>query len=432
MTNKSATPLPRRDFLTRSAAALAATSVLGFPAIVRADNDKILKLGIVGCGGRGTGAIGNALSADKNVILTAMGDVVRDRIYTSHENISKTKPDQVKVEEGKKFVGLDAIDEVLKTDVDVVILTTPPGFRPQHLKKAVAAGKHVFCEKPVAVDAPGVRDVIATAAEAKKKGLGIQSGFCWRSNYGERAIFEQILQKDAIGKVRSYYGTYLANSPWVKERKPEWTDLEWQLRNWLYFTWLSGDHLVEQAIHTVDKMSWAFGDIDPISATAMGGRQQRIEEQYGMIYDHFSVAYEYPEGARGFVYCRQQAGCDNENADEIIGADGTARINGFRKLRTISGKNTWKYEGPANDMYQTEHEEMFAAIRKGQPLNYGEKLAHSTLMGIMGRMSAYTGKTITWEQALKSEETLAPKEALEWNMKLPVPPVPMPGRTKFL
>jgi myo-inositol 2-dehydrogenase / D-chiro-inositol 1-dehydrogenase len=172
--------------------------------------------------------------------------------------------------------------------------------------------------------------------------------------------------------------------------------------------------------------------VDPVSATAMGGRQQRVEDMYGHIYDHFAVSYEYPEGARGFVYCRQQAGCDNENADEIIGAEGTARINGFRKLRTISGKNTWKYEGKANDMYQTEHEEMFAAIRKGQPLNFGEKLAHSTLMGIMGRMSAYTGKTITWEQALKSEETLAPKEALEWNMKLPTPPVPMPGRTKFL
>ena len=170
MNNTSDTPLNRRTFLTRSAAALAATSVVGFPAIVRASNEKILKLGIVGCGGRGTGALDNALSADKNVVLTAMGDVVRERIYTSHENISKTKPDQVKVEEGNKFVGLDAIDQVLATDIDVVILTTPPGFRPEHLKKAVAAGKHTFCEKPVAVDAPGVRDVIATAAEAKKKG----------------------------------------------------------------------------------------------------------------------------------------------------------------------------------------------------------------------------------------------------------------------
>jgi predicted dehydrogenase len=430
MNNTSDTPLNRRNFLTRSAAAVAATSVMGFPAIVRADNDKTLKLGIVGCGGRGTGALGNALSADKNVVLTAMGDVVRERLYTSFENISKLKPEQVKVEEGQKFIGLEAIDQVLATDVDVVILTTPPGFRPQHLKKAIAAGKHVFCEKPVATDAPGVRDVIATAAEAKRKNLGIQSGFCWRSNYAERAIFQKI-HEGAIGDVRSVYGTYLGNSPWVKPRQEGWTDLEWQLRNWMYFTWLSGDHLVEQAIHTVDKMSWAFGDVDPISATALGGRQQRVEEQYGHIYDHFAVSYDYPDGKRGFVFCRQQAGCDNETTDEIIGAEGVARINGFRKMRTLSGKTTWKYDGPQNEMYQTEHEEMFAAIRKGTPLNYGDKLAHSTLMGIMGRMSAYTGKTITWEQALASEEVLAPKEPLTWDMKLPVPPVAMPGRTAF-
>jgi len=431
MNNISDTHLNRRTFLTRSAAAVAATSVIGFPAIVRADNEKTLKLGIVGCGGRGTGALGNALSADKNVVLTAMGDVVRERLYTSFDNISKLKPDQVKVEEAQKYIGLEAIDQVLATDVDVVILTTPPGFRPQHLKKAVAAGKHVFCEKPVATDAPGVRDVIATAAEAKKKNLGIQSGFCWRSNYAERAIFQKI-HEGAIGDVRSVYGTYLGNTPWVKERQPGWTDLEWQLRNWMYFTWLSGDHLVEQAIHTVDKMSWAFGDVDPVSATALGGRQQRVEEQYGHIYDHFAVSYDFPDGKRGFVFCRQQAGCDNETADEIIGAEGVAHINGSRKMRTLSGKSTWKYDGPQNEMYQTEHEEMFAAIRQGTPLNYGDKLAHSTLMGIMGRMSAYTGKTITWEQAMASEEVLAPKEPLTWDMKLEVPPVAMPGRTKFI
>jgi predicted dehydrogenase len=430
MNNTTANSLNRRAFLARWAAALAATSVAGFPSIVRAADEKILKLGIVGCGGRGTGALNNALSADKNVVLTAMGDAFRDRIYTSYDNINKTKPDQVKVEEGNKFVGLDAIGQVLATDVDVVILTTPPGFRPLHLKKAVAAGKHVFCEKPVAVDAPGVRDVIATAAEAKRKGLGIQSGFCWRSNYAERETFKQI-HSGAIGEVRSYYGTYLGSSPWVKERKPEWSDLEWQLRNWLYFTWLSGDHLVEQAIHTVDKMSWAFKDVNPVSVTALGGRQQRIEEEYGHIYDHFAVSYQYPEGRRGFVYCRQQQGCDNENADEIIGADGTAAINGFRKLHAITGKNAWKYDGPTNDMYQTEHEEMFAALRKGEPLNFGEALAHSTLLGIMGRMSAYTGKTITWDDALNSKEVLAPTAPLTLDMKLPVPPVAMPGRTKF-
>ncbi len=422
--------LSRRAFLARSAATLAASSIAGFPAVVRADGEKILKVGIVGCGGRGTGALVNALAADKNAVLTAMGDVVRDRVDTSFENISRVKPEQVSVGEGQKFAGLDAIDRVLATDIDVVLLTTPPGFRPEHLKKAVAAGKHTFCEKPVAVDAPGVRDVLATAAEAKKKGLGIQSGFCWRSSYAERALFEKV-HGGGIGEVRSYYGTYLTNTPWVKERQPGWTDLEWQLRNWMYFTWLSGDHLVEQAIHTVDKMCWAFQDVPPLSATATGGRQQRVEEQFGHIYDHFAVSYEFPKDARGFIFCRQQAGCDNETADEVIGAEGTARINGFRRLLTITGQNPWKYSGPKNDMYLTEHEELFAAIRQGTPPNYGEALAHSTLAGIMGRMSAYSGKKITWEEALNSQEVLAPPEPLAWDMKLPVPPVAMPGRTKF-
>lgn len=430
MNNTIANPIHRRTFIARSAAALAASSVAGFPSITRAADERPLKLGIVGCGGRGTGAIGNALAADKNVILTAMGNIARDRLDKSLESIATAKPDQVQVDEAHKFIGLDAIDKVLASGVDVVILTTPPGFRPEHLKKAVAAGKHTFCEKPVAVDAPGVRDVIATAAEAQRKGLAIQSGFCWRSNLAERATFEQILG-GAIGDVRCYYGTYLANSPWVKERKPEWTDLEYQLRNWLYFAWLSGDHLVEQAIHTVDKMSWAFGDVDPVSATALGGRQQRVEAQYGHIYDHFAVSYLYPGGTRGFVFCRQQQGCDNDNSDEIIGAEGVCKINGFKPIHAITGKTEWKYAGPKNNMYQTEHEAMFASIRKGEPINKARELAHSTMLGIMGRMSAYTGKTITWEEAMKSEEVLAPAEPLTWDMKLPVPPVPMPGRTKF-
>lgn len=431
MNHPSATPLDRRAFLTRSAAALAATGLAGFPAIGRAGRDQTIKLGIIGCGGRGTGALANALSADKNVVLTAMGDVVRERLYTSFENISKTKPEQVRVEEGKKFVGLDAVDQVLASDVDVVILTTPPGFRPEHLKKAVAAGKHTFCEKPVAVDAPGVRDVIAAAAEAKKKGLAIQSGFCWRASYGEREIFKKI-HAGAIGDVRSVYGTYLSGPGWSKERQPEWTDLEWQLRNWMYFTWLSGDHLVEQAIHTVDKMCWAFRDVNPLTASAVGGRQQRIEEQFGHIYDHFGVTWTFPNDGRGFVFCRQQAGCDNETADEILGTTGTARINGSRKMQVITGQESWRYDGPKNDMYQTEHEEMFASIRRGEPVNFGEVLAHSTMVGIMGRMAAYSGKTVTWEQALNSQEVLAPKEPLTWDMKLPMPPVAMPGRTKLL
>ena len=396
-----------------------------------APSDKVLKVGLVGCGNRGCDAAEEALKADKNVILTAMGDVFADHLEVGHHNLTALVPEKMKVDPAQRFVGLDAIDKVLATDVDVVILTTPPGFRPEHYEKSVAAGKHVFCEKPVATDAVGVRRFMAAAAESKKKGLGCQSGFCWRSHYAERESYKRI-EDGMIGDVRAAFGTYLAGSAWVKERKPEWSDLEYQLRNWMYFTWLAGDHLVEQAVHTVDKMCWAFGDATPLKATGQGGRQQRVEEQYGQIYDHFSVVYEFADGARGHVACRQQAGCANDVSDHVIGAKGFLHQTSGRMNVIEAGTDRWKYAGPTNDMYQTEHDEFFASIREGKPLNFGEKMAHSTMVAIMGRMSAYTGQTISWEDALNSKENLHPSEPLDFKMKLPTPPISMPGRTKFI
>jgi predicted dehydrogenase len=425
----------RRQFLTASSAAAGGAALLGaFPHIGNAQEAKGLRIGLVGCGGRGTGAANDALMADRYNSLVAIGDLFPEQIEKSLANITKSKGDQVQVPEKQRFVGLDAIDKVLACDLDIVLLTTPPGFRPEHLRRAIAAGKHVFCEKPVAVDAPGVRSVLETAKLAKQKNLGIQSGFCWRANFAERATFEK-LHSGFAGEVRSYYGTYLTQTPWVKARQPGWTDLEWQIKNWMYFTWLSGDFLTEQAVHTVDKMSWAFKDEKPKSALALGGRQQRVESEFGHIYDHFAVTYDYEGGRRGFVFCRQQQGCDNDNSDQIICADATCSINGFRPLHRISGKVTWDYErsgGKKNQMYVTEHEEFVASIRSGTPLNMGEQLAHSTLLAIMGRMSAYTGRTIAYDDALASEEKLGPQGPLDWNMKLDVPPVAMPGRTKFI
>lgn len=427
----SSLSLTRRHFLGSSAAALGGVALVGgFPSILRgAPITKTLKIALVGCGGRGSGAANQALKADSNVELVAVADVIEDQARKSLENLKTQHAEKTK--NTKVFVGLDSIDQLLKEDVDVVLLCAPPGFRPEHLEKCVKAGKHTFCEKPVATDVPGIHRFIAAANEAKSKGLGVQSGFCWRANYAERATFDQ-LHKGTAGKVMSYYGTYLAGSPWVKARKEGWTDLEYQLRNWLYFTWLSGDHLIEQAIHTVDKMSWAFQDVAPIQAVAMGGRQQRIEPEYGHVYDHFAVCYEYPDGARGFIFCRQQAGTYNENADHIIGTKGVCKINGFGKVHRISGETPWKYEGERPDMYQVEHDEFFASIRKGEAVNFGDKMAHSTLLGILGRTAAYTGKVITWEEINGSKEVLAPAAALDWNMKLDVPPVPMPGRTKLV
>jgi predicted dehydrogenase len=224
----------------------------------------------------------------------------------------------------------------------------------------------------------------------------------------------------------------MGNTPWVKPRKEGWTDLEYQLRNWMHFTWLSGDLLVEQAVHTVDKMCWAFGDGAPISATALAGRAQRSGDEYGHSFDHFAVEYEWPNGARGFVFCRQQQGCFNEVADRFLGTKGTVdQISGrYNRITTFDGEH-WKYSGPNNDKYQTEHNEFFASIRAGAPLNVADKLAHSTMVAILGRMAGYTGKKVTWEEAIGCEESLVPRQALEWNMKLDTPSVAVPGRTKL-
>jgi predicted dehydrogenase len=435
-------PVTRRSFLHRGSAGLAgAALVSSFPHIVNAQAANAIKIGIVGCGGRGSGALTDSMNADSNVVLTAMGDIAADQLEKSFKNISAAKPAQVKVEDKNKFVGLDAIDRVLASDIDIVLLTTPPGFRPAHLHKAINAGKHVFCEKPLGVDAPAIRHALEAVKKAKEKNLAIQTGFCWRYNSAERATWKK-LHDGAIGDIKCFYGTYLTNTPWVKAREAGWTDLEWQLRNWMYFTWLSGDHLVEQAVHTVDKMSWAFKDVAPVKVTALGGRQQRVEPEYGHIYDHYAVMYEFPNAGRGFIFARQQAGCSNENNDYIAGSNGTCQVSGFKPLHVIDSAdgNRWHYEktggvdggpGERNQMYVQEHVELIQSIRAGKPVNMGEQLAHSSMLAIAGRMSAYTGKTILWEDAIASNETFAPKEELKWDMKLDVPAVAIPGRYKL-
>ena len=286
MNNTLDSSLSRRAFLGKSAAATLGGVMLGSaPAILRAaEETKTLKIALVGCGGRGAGAAAQALAADTNVQLVALADAFEDRLEGALKNLQTSRGAKVAVDAKNKFVGLDAIDKVCAMpEVDVVLLCTPPGFRPEHLKKCVDAGKHTFCEKPCATDADGVNRFLAAAEEGKKKGLGLLSGFCYRFASGEREFFKRIAAGE-IGEVRSVYGAYMGSSPWVKERKPEWTDLEYQMRNWLYYTWLSGDHLVEQAIHSVDKMLWAFGDATPVRAWSVAGRQQRTEDQYGHIY----------------------------------------------------------------------------------------------------------------------------------------------------
>ena len=424
----------RRQFLKTSAAAtvgsvLAANVSLSQRAF--SANSDTLRIGLVGCGGRGTGAANQALNADKNVVLTAMADVFEHQLQGSLKILKGEIGDKVTVDPAHCFIGLDAYQKVIDSGVDLVILATPPGFRPQHLQAVVAAGKHIFCEKPMATDAPGLRSVMASVEQAKKKNLALVAGFCWRYDYPRRALFERI-HDGAIGDLRAIYATYYTTPvkpmPPASARKPEMTDLEWQLRNWYNFVWLCGDSLVEQAVHSVDKVAWAMKDVPPLKAVAVGGRQ--IPAHGGNIFDHFEVNYEYADGVRAFVGCRQQTNCYSENKDYLMGSRGLANIGGRRYPVEISGEKAWHYEGPKPDMYQVEHDELFASIRAGKPINDGDRMCTSTLMAIMGRMAAYTGQEVSWEMALKSQERLVP-EKLDWHMTLEAPPLALPGITPF-
>lgn len=428
------TSATRRDFLksTGAATAIGLAAPFIFSSTTRAAGispGETIKVGLVGCGGRGSGAANDALGADPNVVLTAVGDAFENNLKTGLKSLQKVAPDKVKVDEDHQFVGLDAYQKVINSGVDVVLLATPPGFRPMHLKAAIDAGKHVFCEKPVAVDAPGVRMVLAAAAEAKKKELSIVSGFCWRAHLPKRATFGKVLE-GAVGEIHTVYSTY--NTGPVKDainKNPDWTDVQMQLRNWYQLTWLSGDHIAEQAVHSIDMMAWAMGDVPPLRAHGNGGRQ--VRDYFGNIYDHFSIVYEYENGTRAFHQCRQIPGCANDYAVHVAGAKGKCIVDCSRDRHQITGENEWKYEGLKNDMYQTEHDELFRAIRDGKPINHGEWMARSTMLAIMGRMAAYTGQVITWDAAMNSQESLVP-ENLAWDTPLEVPPIAMPGKTKFI
>jgi len=440
MSMSEPTPTSRRQFLKTSSVA-AITSTLAAPLILTsrsgaASPGDTLKVGLIGCGGRGSGAAKNALLADASVALTAIGDAFPDRLERGLNNLKTDREigDKVKVSPENAFSGLDAYEKVIHSGVDVVILATPPGFRPLHLKAAVEAGKHVFCEKPMATDAAGVCSVLESSRKAKEKNLSLVAGFCYRYHAGVRAIMQKIHQ-GAIGEIRALHTDY--NTGLVGGAFPQksgQSDLEWQIRNWWHFTWLSGDHIVEQAVHSIDKMAWAMKDEPPLKCHAIGGRAVPHGSGIGHIFDHFGVVYEYANGTRGFHFCRQQAGCFSQNHDYIMGNDGVAHIvRAMSGPFLIKGKNAWRFrEEGSKDMYQVEHDELFASIREGKPINDGERMAKSTLLAIMGRMAAYTGQEITWEDALNSKEVLMPERlAFDPSVKLAVPPVAMPGRTKF-
>ena len=362
-----------------------------------------------------------------------MGDAFEDRLGQSLDTLTKDKEIAAKIDvpPGRRFVGFDAYKQVIASGVDVVLLCTPPHFRPIHLKAAVEAGKHVFAEKPVAVDAPGVRSVLATCEQAKAKSLSVVSGLGMRYDEGLRETVLRI-RDGAVGDVLVLQANDYRGPIWVKPRQSDWSDMVWQMRNWYYFTWLSGDFNVEQHVHLLDTCSWAMGDHYPVRAVGTGGRQQRTGPEYGHIYDHFAITYEYEGGAKLFATCRQQVGCANDISAHVLGTKGRAALNSSRRGSgpRIEAAVSWQYNGRPTDVYQAEHDALFASIRRGQPINNGQYMAKSTLLAIMGRMAAYTGQVITWEQALGSEEDLSPPR-YDWDVPLSVPPVAIPGQTKF-
>jgi predicted dehydrogenase len=277
----------------------------------------------------------------------------------------------------------------------------------------------------MAVDAPGVRSILHSAASAERQGVSLVSGFCWRYSLPERETYRRI-NDGAIGDVVSIHTTYHTAPIWTKPRQPEWTELEFQLRNWPHFVWLGGDHIVEQACHSIDKINWGMGGRQPMSATALGGRLMREGEASGNVYDHFTVIYHYEDGERCFHTCRQMPNCSNDNSDYLLGTKGRAVVNGWGPTHTISGERSWTYDGPRPNMYQVEHDELFASIRSGQPINNGGDMAQSTMMAIMGRMAAYSGQTITWNEAMTSTQTLGPKSLDEADYQ--PAPVAKPGQ----
>lgn len=410
--------MSRRDFVKAgsSTAALLASA----PLVHARGQDQTISVGLIGCGGRGTGAAENCLESSQNVKLVAMGDMFKDRLDGSRRQLSKR--DGYKVNDDSVFVGFDAYKKVLDSGVDMVILATPPGFRPIHFKAAIEAGKHVFFEKPVATDPTGVRSVIETGNLAKEKKLAVVTGTQRRH---QKSYLETIakIHEGAIGDIVSARCYWNDGGVWVNPRRPGQSDMEYQLRNWYYFPWIGGDHIVEQHIHNLDVINWVLKS-HPVKANAVGGRQVRTEEQYGVIYDHFAVDFEYPNDVHVLSMCRHWRNCPSNVSEAVVGTKGKSDCHS--NLWMYDGGH-WKQEGGGINPYVQEHKDLIASIREGKPLNEAERVAHSTLTAIMGREAAYTGQTIVYDEFLKSPMNLLP-ENLSLDAKLPEPHVPIPGR----
>ena len=438
-TNHIDNQLSRRQFVSTTAKGSAAALLLP-KRLAFGKNQDTIKVGLIGCGGRGTGAgIIDCAESTPGVQLVAMGDLFMDHMQSAPDKIKKnlqerglSVKDIYKVTPETTFTGFDAYKKVIACDVDMVILTTPPNFRPQHLRAALEAGKHVFMEKPVAVDPVGVRSVIESADLAREKGLTLVAGTQLRKMQAYREAVKRIHNGD-IGEitggqvVRTGGGMF----DWLvddKDRRPHWTDMEYQIRRWLFWTWLSGDFITEQHVHNLAIMNWILQS-HPLRCVGVGGRQVRTGKEYGDVYDHFAVEYEYPNGVRIEYIGSQIDGYPWRGDERVEGTRGSAHLSGNNGI--IQGPAPWQFEGEQPNPSVLQYTEMIDSIRRGDPINEGRQVAESTLTAIMGRMSAYAGKVVEWDWAMNESKLDLSPEKMEFG-ELPELPIPMPGVTELI
>ncbi len=402
----------------------------------KAQDGKPLKAGLVGCGGRGSGAALNFLAAGSGLSIVALGDVFQDRIDSARQKIEKKGQ---KVADDKCFVGFDAYQKVINSDVDIVILATPPHFRPQHFAAAIEAGKNVFMEKPVAVDPVGIRSILDTAAKAKTKNLSVVTGTQRRHQPSYKQAFERI-SNGAIGEIATARVLWNQGQLWYKERQQPWSDMEWLIRDWVNWTCMSGDHIVEQHVHNLD-VAWWFLGAYPVKAVGFGGRARRVT---GDQYDFFSVDFEMPSGVHVHSMCRQIDGCANDVSEYIVGTNGWANLSSkdctiYKKDGTVAWQFSAQREEAANatpdappkkvDPYELEHVDLVNAIRTATPFNEAENTAKSTMTALMGREAAYTGGAVTWDDMMKSPMRLGPTDYALGPAPIEVK-IPVPGKAR--
>ena len=416
-----------RRSLIKASAASAAILAMGTNFAHAQGSDRI-RVGMVGAGPRGRGAARDCTEADRSVEIVAIAEMFPDKLEEARKNLKETLGGQYKVTDDRCFLGFDAYKNVIDSDVDLVLLCSPPGFRPMHIRYAVEKGRHIFAEKPVATDAAGCRSIIESAKMIEEKKLSFVCGTQRRHMPSYIECIERI-HNGEIGEITGGQATWCQGGVRMFPRQPEWSDLEWQLRNWWYFVWLSGDHNVEQHIHNMDVINWAIGS-PPTSAYGMGGRQVRVDPAYGHTYDHFAIEYTYANGAKVTSMSRQIDGTEPRIGEWIKGTKGAAEP----RKGIVKGVQNFRYNGDQRmsvGMNQ-EHVDLINSIRGNGPrLNEAKRIAETTLTMIMGRMSAYTGKQVTWEQAMESKESLFP-EKLDFASSYPTPPVPTPGKTPLI